>query len=85
MTSATGTRPPISELVAGELRAHMARQRKSLAELADVLGLKDRKSAKVRYDGHKSLTIEELELLAAWLEIDRSDLLSGEVSVEVAS
>jgi hypothetical protein len=64
--------------VAAELRAQMARQQRSIAELGEALGLRDRKSAKVRYDGTKSLTLEEVELAAAWLGIDRDLLFDAE-------
>ena len=85
MTSTAGSRAPISDLVAGELRAHMGRQRKTVTELALVLGFKDRKSAQARYDGVKSMTLAELDLVTDWLQLDRSDLLAPDHTEAMAS
>lgn len=63
--------------VAAELRAQMARQQKSIAELADVLGM-ERQAAKKRFDGDREMTVSEVDRAAAWLGIDRQDLFGVE-------
>ena len=74
---------PLPTKVAEELRAEMARQRKTITQMADALGL-DRKATKLRYDGDKSMTLTEVECLADWLGIRIEDLVLG-VALAVAS
>ena len=69
---------PLPTKVAEELRAEMARQRKTITHMADALGL-DRKATKLRYDGDKSMTLTEVETLASWLGVSIEDLLLGPV------
>jgi plasmid maintenance system antidote protein VapI len=69
--------PLYPRAVAAELRAQMARQQKSIAELADILGL-ERQAAKKRYDGDKEMTVSEVDRAAGWLGIDRQVLLQVE-------
>jgi hypothetical protein len=83
MTMTSQDPQELSPLVAREMRAEMARQRKTVSDLAVALGLRDPKSARARYDGSKSMTISEVEVVADWLGIRRSQLL--DVEVEVAS
>ena len=72
---------PFHKRVAAELRSEMAIQQKSMTELIEVLGLVDRKAAKLRYDGAKPMTLAEVDALAAWLEVDLERLLLGRVAV----
>lgn len=83
MTSPGLDFPQTSPLVAAELRAEMARQNKSVADLAVALGLKDPKSARARYTGDKSLTVTEVDVAARWLGVPRAQLL--DVDLEQAS
>lgn len=55
----------------------MARQQKTLGQLAEVWGMKDRDTARARYDGSKSMTIQEVEAAAIWLDVDPKSLLRG--------
>lgn len=70
----------LPQLAAAELRAEMARQQKSVTQLADALGL-ERQAAKARYDGKKSLTLDEVEMVALWLVVDVDQLLRGRQAV----
>ena len=74
--------PPIQlpQIAAAELRAEMARQLKTVTHLADALGL-ERQAAKLRYDGKKSLTLDEVEMIALWLKVDVEQLLRGRQAV----
>jgi hypothetical protein len=63
--------------VAAELRAQMARQQKSIADLADMLGM-ERQAAKKRYDGEREMTVSEVDRAAAWLGIERQTLFGVE-------
>lgn len=65
--------------VAAELRAQMARKQASIADLADILGLEPR-AARRRYDGEKPMTVSEIDRAAAWLGIDRQQLLQVEAA-----
>jgi hypothetical protein len=67
---------PLPERVAAEVRAEMAWQLKSVTHLATALGL-DRKATKLRYDGKKPLTLDEVDRIAIWLDVPRARLLVG--------
>lgn len=71
--------PPTTypKAVAAELRAEMGRQQKTVAELADILGL-ERQAAKKRYDGDKPMSVDELATAAAWLGVERAVLYEAE-------
>ena len=71
----------LPQIAAAELRAEMARQQKTITNLADALGLVERRGAKARYDGKKSLTLDEVEMLALWLHVDVEQLLRGRQAV----
>lgn len=65
-----------AELVAAEVRAEMARQRKEAAGLADVLEM-TRATAQRRLDGSVPFDVVELVLVAGWLGIDATRLMPG--------
>lgn len=55
--------------VAGEVRAEMARQWKTVVDLAAALNV-SRETARLRYDGSTSYDLIELAQVAAWLGVD---------------
>jgi hypothetical protein len=67
---------PLPERVPAEIRAEMGFQNKSVADLAVTLGV-SRQSAKRRYDGEQDYTLTEVEAIAKWLDVERSQLLVG--------
>lgn len=73
----------LGERVAATVRAHMGWQRRSVADLARVLGLGHR-AAKRRYDGTLALSLHEIEQIAAWLDVDKHDLAAGRVPERAA-
>lgn len=74
----------LSQRVAGELRAEMARQGKTMTELSSVLRLSI-KTARSRYLGNSELGLNEIDAISIWLGIDRRQLLIGSTSERVAS
>lgn len=56
------------DAIAAEVRAEMARQSKSLADLGDVLGV-SRQSMHLRLRGHQAFRGEELVLIARYLGV----------------
>ena len=77
-----------SYFVAGEIRAEMARQRKTISELGEIIG-KSRTMAHQRYTGAQEFSINETELVAKWLGVPsdqfyrlvNSDLVTESTSV----
>ena len=78
-----GTRSSLKQLVADELRAHMARKKKTGVELASVLQI-SQQAASRRMLGEVSLDLDELVLVADWLEVDFLDLLPASVVARAA-
>lgn len=74
----------LAQRVAGELRAEMARQGKTMSELGSTLRL-SQKTARTRYAGQTELSLNEIEAVSLWLAIDRRQLLVGSISERVAS
>lgn len=64
-----------SDAVAGEVRAEMARKRRTAADLAVVLGISQH-TAGQRLNGRSSFTFVELALTCAWLEISIGTLVA---------
>lgn len=62
------------EGVAAEVRAEMARQRKTGVELASVLDL-SQQSASRRLTGESGLDVDELAMIADWLKVPVARLL----------
>ncbi len=62
----------------------MGFQSKTPAHLAEVLGV-SRQAAKKRYDGEQPYTLNEIELVADWLQVDRAQLLVGLHSVQAVA
>lgn len=65
-----------AQRVAGALRAEMARQRKTGLDLARLLNC-SQSSASRRMVGEKSLDLDELGLVAEWLDVPLTTLLGA--------
>lgn len=76
-------RETLTEIVTAEIRAELARQRKTFAQLAIMLGVNPATITR-RMAGHYPWTTEELEKTARWLGIPVADLVSPRVSSRVA-
>lgn len=63
------SKPPdsLSDAVAAEVRAEMARKRHGIKDLAEVLGL-TYKPARERWAGEVAFSLNELSVVADWLE-----------------
>lgn len=68
----------LRELVAGELRATLARKRISAAELARRLGWSQSYTAR-RVDGRNAIDMDDLQRIAEVLEVEPADLLPTRV------
>lgn len=64
----------LRQTVAAELRAEMARQKRTGVELAAVLNC-SQQSASRRLNGGQGLDLDDLPAIAEWLEIDVLDLI----------
>lgn len=73
------TTSTLAHRVAAELRAEMARQGKSVAELSLVLGVTT-KTGRTRYNGQTELSLNEVGLASAWLGVSHWQLLNLERS-----
>lgn len=73
-----GTRSSLKQLVADELRAHMARKKKTGVELAAVLQI-SQQAASRRMTGEVTLDLDELVKVADWLDVDFLDLLPASI------
>lgn len=62
------------EIVAGEVRAEMARQRRSIKGLSELLG-RCYMTAVRKYHGRSEFTSTELVLVANWLDVELTDLM----------
>lgn len=58
------------------IRREMARQGRSLPELADVLGI-GVEEAQSRHDGTRELGLDELRTLSLWLSVPIARLMTG--------
>jgi transcriptional regulator with XRE-family HTH domain len=67
----------VRSAVAGEVRAELARQSKSLRELAEGVGL-NRETVRLAMRGDRSFRIEELTAIAAWLGVPVTQFLPAE-------
>lgn len=77
------TRQGLRQRVAAEIRAEMARQRRTGTELAKVIGC-SQQSASRRINGGRGLDLDDLPLIAEWLGVDMADLLGITSAQEVA-
>lgn len=70
--------PPLSlpARIAAEVRSEMAYQARSVTELASVLGLGVRATQR-RYAGEVEFGLDEIEEVAAWLGVSKTQLLTG--------
>lgn len=66
----------LRDRVAAEIRAEMARQRKSGVELASLLHL-SQQSVSRRVNGETDLTLDELEVVARWLDVSLADIVGS--------
>jgi len=76
------TRKPPPQSTAAEVRAELARQCKSQAEAAELLGVQ-RQNMWLRLHGRRHFTNQELVTLAAWLGVPVTQFLPE--PAEVAS
>lgn len=65
----------LSEVVAGNLRAEMARQKLSGVDLAALLKC-SQQSASRRVTGAQAIDLDELPLIADWLGVNLFDLVT---------
>jgi len=65
---------PASEWTAGEIRAQLARSRRTQAELADHLGLSNAAVSR-RLSGFTPIDVNEIEAIADFLGVPASQLM----------
>ena len=68
----------LNEKIAEEVRAWMARRRRSQSDLARHLGVA-RSAISVRMNGARDFSLAELVEIASWLEITPADLIGPEI------
>lgn len=73
----------LSQVVAAEIRAEMGRQQKSAREVAEVMGVSDMYLHR-RLAGKVSLTLADLERLAAALGVPATTFLPSTVPAAAA-
>jgi len=66
---------PYAEHVAARVRMEMRDQGKPISELAAILSLENVRDAAALHDGVVALSLSEVDLIAAWLEVPRTELL----------
>lgn len=66
----------LRETVAGEVRARMARKRVRQVDLAEVLGM-SQPSLSQRLTGRYPFTVDELDRLAQFFDVEPADLIRG--------
>lgn len=74
---------PVSQQVAGRIRAELGLQRKTGAALARHLGLKEAALSR-RINGYVPINVDELVGIAAFLDVDPAELLADEAQAVVA-
>jgi len=62
------------EAVAAELRAEMARQRKTVNDLASLLQI-SQSAASRRFNGEMDVSLDEISVVAEWLGVPFTDWL----------
>lgn len=67
---------PLRDTVAAEMRAEMARQRRSATELAAFLSCSV-SSATRRLNGEVSMSLDEIALIATWLGVPFEQLVAA--------
>lgn len=65
----------VSQQVAGEVRAEMARQKRTASELATVLGISAHTAGR-RLNGESPFNVLELATVCRWLEVDLAALVN---------
>jgi transcriptional regulator with XRE-family HTH domain len=65
----------LSGLVASNIRAYMAAQRKTTAELALIIG-RDVRAAQRRRSGEQQFSLDELEAVSRWLNVPPNALMA---------
>lgn len=66
----------LTNIVAGNLRAEMARRALNIEDLAEALAV-TRQTASTRFNGTKPLTVPELQIVANWLKVSWNTLLTS--------
>lgn len=69
----------VAARVAGQIRAEMARQRRTIADLAGCLGVSPHTAGR-RLSGRTDFTAVDLVLVADWLNVSVGDLLAKRVN-----
>lgn len=70
--------------IAEEIRVEMARQRKSVAALAAVIGVKPHTAGR-RLNGSTPFNVIELAAVAGWLGVSMADMLGARHASKVAA
>lgn len=65
---------PLNQTVSGEIRAHMARQQRTQADLAATLGLSQGQVSQ-RLHGRIVWSVDEVGAVAAWLHVSPAELI----------
>lgn len=65
--------PPLTTTVAAEIRAEMARQRREVGDLALHMG-RSRRTVSALINGHRVIDLDDLQRIAAFLNITPLDL-----------
>lgn len=73
----------LTETVAAEIRAAMARRKLGPQDLADAIGVHRVTASKI-YNGHVTLDVDRLHAICSWLEMDMASILDGAQAEAVA-
>lgn len=79
MTNHASAGREVAARVAGQIRAEMARQRCTTADLAACLGVSPHTAGR-RLSGRTDFTAVDLVLIADWLSVNVGDLLGKKAS-----
>lgn len=75
------SQPTLRQVAAGNLRAEMARHRRTSADLAHVLDC-SQSSASRRMTGETGMDLDEIAIVAAWLGIAPESLIAPPAATE---
>lgn len=68
-------RHPAEQTIAGEVRALLAKRRKTATDLAAILGITPHTAGR-RLSGRVAFTVAELFIIASWLDVPLGEILS---------
>lgn len=71
----------LAERAASEIRAEMARQRRTTREFATAMGVSTVTASRI-LNGRRLLDLDELSTIAAWLSLDVNTLLARVETVD---